>query len=214
MTSPIAPITEDDIVNFLSNTPGFFERHAELLATVQMTSPHSARAVSLQERQAEMLRDKIKGLEQRIMEMVRHSNENTAIAHKVHQWTGALLQIKDPLALPQAVVQGLRDLFDVPQAAVRVWGVAAPYAHADFTRGASDDARAFASSLTMPLAGWPANRGNLPSRWPCCRCAKAPSTAPRPPLACWCWARTTHCASKPAWARTFWRAWPNWPAPR
>ena len=31
--------------------PGFFERHAELLATVQLTSPHGQRAVSLQERQ-------------------------------------------------------------------------------------------------------------------------------------------------------------------
>ena len=57
-------ITEDDIANYLANTPGFFERHAELLGSVQLTSPHGQRAVSLQERQMEMLRDKIKGLEQ------------------------------------------------------------------------------------------------------------------------------------------------------
>ena len=71
MTTHIPPITEDDIAQFLTNTPGFFERHAEVLASVQITSPHGARAVSLQERQAEMLREKIKGLEHRIMEMVR-----------------------------------------------------------------------------------------------------------------------------------------------
>ena len=53
------PITEDDIANFLANTPDFFERHAELLATVQLSSGHGTRAVSLQERQAGMLRDKI-----------------------------------------------------------------------------------------------------------------------------------------------------------
>ena len=47
------PITEDDIANFLVNTPDFFERHAELLSTVKLTSPHSHRAISLQERQAE-----------------------------------------------------------------------------------------------------------------------------------------------------------------
>ena len=57
------PITEDDIANFLANTPDFFERHAELLATVQLSSGHGGRAVSLQERQAGMLRDKIKSLE-------------------------------------------------------------------------------------------------------------------------------------------------------
>jgi len=42
---------------------------------VQLNSPHSHRAVSLQERQAEMLRDKIKGLEGRIMEMIRNGTE-------------------------------------------------------------------------------------------------------------------------------------------
>jgi uncharacterized protein YigA (DUF484 family) len=54
------PITEDDIANYLANTPDFFQRHAELLASVQLNSPHGNRAVSLQERQAEMLREKIK----------------------------------------------------------------------------------------------------------------------------------------------------------
>ena len=163
MTSHIPPITEDDIAQFLSNTPGFFERHAEVLASVQITSPHGARAVSLQERQAEMLREKIKGLEQRIMEMVRNSNENASIAHKVHQWTSSLLQVKDPFDLPLAVVEGVRTLFDVPQAAVRVWDVAGPYIDADFTQGASEDARAFASSLTMPFCG--PNLGFEPAGW-------------------------------------------------
>ena len=163
MTNAIPPITEDDIAHFLTHTPGFFERHAEVLASVQITSPHGARAVRLQERQAEMLREKIKGLEQRIMEMVRNSTENAAIAHKVHQWTGALLQVKDPFDLPQAVVDGVRTLFDVPQAAVRVWDVSGPYIDADFTQGASEDARAFASSLTMPFCG--PNLGFEPAGW-------------------------------------------------
>lgn len=151
--SSVTPITEDDIADFLVNTPGFFERHAELLSAVTISSPHGQRAVSLHERQAEMLREKIKGLEHRIMDMVRNSNDNTAIATKVHQWTSALLRVKDPFDLPEAVVGGIRTLFDVPQAAVRVWTVAGPYIDADFTQGASEDARAFASSLTMPFCG-------------------------------------------------------------
>lgn len=145
MTSThVPPITEEDIANFLTNTPGFFERHAEVLASVQITSPHGQRAVSLQERQAEMLREKIKGLEHRIMDMVRNSNDNTAIATKVHQWTSALLRVKDPFDLPEAVVSGIRTLFDVPQAAVRVWTVAGPYIDADFTQGARAAGQRFA----------------------------------------------------------------------
>ena len=61
--SSVQGITEHDIANYLANTPGFFERHAELLASIQLTSPHGQRAVSLQERQMEMLREKISGLE-------------------------------------------------------------------------------------------------------------------------------------------------------
>ncbi|MFM8511223.1 MAG: DUF484 family protein, partial [Betaproteobacteria bacterium] len=55
-------ITEADIANYLAHTPGFFERQAELLATIRLASPHGTRAVSLQERQMEMLRERIKGL--------------------------------------------------------------------------------------------------------------------------------------------------------
>ncbi len=159
----VPPITEEDIAEFLANNPGFFERHAELLTGVVLTSPHGQRAVSLQERQAEMLREKIKAHEQRIMEMVRHSNENTAIAQKIHQWTRELAQAGDPALLPGVVEQGIRRLFDVPQAALRLWDLAAPYAGAAFTQGASADARSFATSLTQPFCG--PNLGFEPAGW-------------------------------------------------
>ena len=163
MTSPIAPITEDDIAQFLTHTPGFFERHAQMLASVQITSPHGARAVSLQERQAEMLREKIKGLEQRIMEMVRNSSENSAIAHKIHRWSCALAAVSDVRQLPHAIAEGIQKEFDVPQVGIRVWGVAGPYLGSMFTMGVSEDAKAFATSLTMPFCG--PNLGFEPTAW-------------------------------------------------
>lgn len=155
MTHPasVSPITEDDIAQFLANTPGFFERHAELLASVTIASPHGPRTVSLQERQAEMLREKIKGLEHRIMDMVRHGHENNAIAQKIHQWSRELLAVGAAAALPQAVEQGMQSLFDVPQVALRLWGTAPEHAQAAFAQGASEDVRSFASSLTMPFCG-------------------------------------------------------------
>ena len=71
LPSQLNPITEQDIADFLVNTPDFFERHAELLSSVQLNSGHGKRAVSLQERQAEMLREKIKVLERGLMDMIR-----------------------------------------------------------------------------------------------------------------------------------------------
>ena len=148
-----SPITEDDIANYLANTPDFFERHAELLAAVQLTSPHSQRAVSLQERQASLLREKIRMLEQRIMDMIRNVNENMVLSDKLLHWARTLFLNTDALALPQLIADELADQFSVPQVGIKVWGVAPPYATCDFASGVSDDAKSFATSLTEPFCG-------------------------------------------------------------
>ncbi len=152
-TSAMNPITEDDIANFLVNTPDFFERHAELLASVQLTSPHGKRAVSLQERQMEMLREKIRVLELRGAEMIRHGNENMLIADKLQRWTRNLLLTPEAKAIPATIVSEVQTQFVVPQAALKMWGVAPAFAAEDFATGASADVQTFASSLTAPFCG-------------------------------------------------------------
>ncbi len=159
----VPPITEDDIAHFLANTPDFFERHAELLAEVQLTSPHGSRAVSLQERQATMLREKIKGLEHRIMEMVRHGHENTLIADRFQRWALELVATPDAAALPARIVEQAQEQFLVPQAAIRVWDVAAAHAGAPFAQDVGADLRTFAASLGEPFCG--PNRGFEAVQW-------------------------------------------------
>jgi uncharacterized protein YigA (DUF484 family) len=159
----IPPITEDDIANYLANTPDFFERHASLLAAVQLTSPHGKRAVSLQERQAEMLREKIRGLELKGAEMIRHGNENTVIADKLQRWTRELLLTRETRELPTAATSAIAEHFLVPQVAIKVWDVSPEFASEPFAQGASDDVQAFASSLTRPYCG--ANPGLEAAQW-------------------------------------------------
>ena len=147
------PITEDDIANYLANTPDFFERHAELLASVHLSSPHSKRAVSLQERQAEMLRDKIKLLEHRLMDMIRHGNENALLSDRLLRWAGSLFLMTETASMPAQIASQIQEQFSVPQVAIKVWGVAQVYASCGFAQGVSEDARLFASSLTEPFCG-------------------------------------------------------------
>ncbi len=147
------PITEDDIANYLSNTPDFFERHAALLAAVELSSPHGQRTVSLQERQAVMLREKIKALEHRIMDMIRNGNDNIMLSDRLLRWAGSLLLATDALALPAQICQEIQQRFSVPQVAIKVWDVAPQFCDADFAHGVSDDARLFASSLGEPFCG-------------------------------------------------------------
>jgi uncharacterized protein YigA (DUF484 family) len=152
-TKTSTAITEDDIAHFLISTPDFFERHAELLAAVQLTSPHGKRAVSLQERQAEMLREKIRSLELKAASMIRHGQENTVTAARLHDWTLVLLQTADAYVLPQVIAQTVRELFAVPQVALRVWGMLPEFDQAPHVFPEAGDVEAFASSLDGAFCG-------------------------------------------------------------
>ena len=163
ITNALQGITENDIAEYLVNTPGFFERHAEMLASVQLMSPHGQRAVSLQERQMEMLRERIKGLEKKIVEMIRNGQDNVAIAERLHRWTRALMITANAAELPEVLVRELKQQFLIPQAGIRVWGVAEAFGSLPFAQGASDDAKSLATSLTMPYCG--ANAGFEAARW-------------------------------------------------
>ena len=168
-TTPGAPptgvqgITEADIANYLATSPGFFERHAELLGSVQLANPHGQRAISLQERQMEMLRDKIKAFERQIIEMIRNGQDNVAIADKLHRWTRALMLTANAADLPDVLVRELKHQFTIPQGAIRVWGGAEAFAGLAFARPVGDDAKSFASSLAVPYCG--ANTGFEAVQW-------------------------------------------------
>ncbi len=159
----IQGITENDIANYLANTPGFFERQAELLGSIQLTSPHGQRAVSLQERQMEMLRDKIKGLEAKIIEMIRHGQENLVLSEKLHRWTRALMLTLNPGDLPGVLVRELKHQFMIPQGGIRVWGGSDMFGGMPFAHSVSEDVKVFSASLSVPYCG--VNSGFEAAQW-------------------------------------------------
>jgi uncharacterized protein YigA (DUF484 family) len=145
------------LAQYLVDHPQFFEEHAGLLGEVKLSSPLTGRAVSLQERQMEVMRDKYKALELRMAELMRHAEENAAIANRFHGWTRQLLEAgapdEAPAAMPRAVVDGLIRHFVVPQATLRLWNVAPEHAGEWYASGVSDDVRLFANGLRAPYCG-------------------------------------------------------------
>ncbi|MGF7129198.1 uncharacterized protein YigA (DUF484 family) [Paraburkholderia sp. EB58] len=156
-------MNDREVAEYLLANPEFFAEHAEMLATIKLANPHGKAAVSLQERQMEMLREKNKHLERRLAELLRYGHENDSIASKFSRWTTRVMAERDPYALPRTIANGLRDVFDVPQAALRVWDVAEPYTQADFARHVGEEVRIFATSLTTPYCG--ANSGFEAAQW-------------------------------------------------
>jgi len=152
-SSAMNPITEDDIANFLVNTPDFFNRHAELLAAVRLTSPHGQRAVSLQERQAEMLREKIRALELRMMDLMRHGTDNEVLMERQHRWVKTLLMTTNARDLPHTIADQIQHDFMVPQVGIKVWDVIDTFQIEPFAVGVSQAVKDFAATLSAPYVG-------------------------------------------------------------
>jgi uncharacterized protein YigA (DUF484 family) len=154
--------------------------------------------VSLQERQAEMLRDKIKVLEHRMMDMIRHGNENMVIADRCCAGRAPVPGDRCDPRPAQQIAREIRTQFAVPQVASRCGTWRRPLPTADFAQGVSDDANlclvadravlrrqhGFEAVAGCPMQVGRASLALLPLRagaWQ--RHARA--------LACWCWPRPT-----------------------
>jgi len=151
--STMHSMNSNDIARYLEDNPHFFEEHAELLASVRLSSPLLGRAVSLQERQMEVLREKIRAQELHLAELLRVAQDNDAIGERFQHWTRDLLQARNDVDLPHVLISGLQSIFAVPHATLRLWNVAPAFAHTWFAAPVSEDARLFSNSLDVPFCG-------------------------------------------------------------
>jgi len=150
----MTPLTHpDQIAQYLLDHPAFFESYPDLLASLAVPSPHGQRAVSLVERQVDILRERNKQFELKLAELVRHGRENDAIADKLQRWTRELLRTRDPRQLPNQVIDGLAAGFTVPQVALRLWNL--PAGHQDLPCAAEVDAEVITltDSIRKPYCG-------------------------------------------------------------
>jgi uncharacterized protein len=141
------------IADYLSDNPHFFEEHSELLSKVKLTSPVVGRAVSLQERQMEVLREKNRSLEIRLADLLHIGQDNDTITQKFLLWTRSLLMARNDVDMAHTLVTGLQTIFSLPHATLRIWGVAEEFAHTWFAADVSDDAKIFCNGLTTPYCG-------------------------------------------------------------
>lgn len=148
-----SPLDSDSIADYLLDHPHFFEEHAELLGRIRLTSPLLGRAVSLQERQMEILREKIKVQELHMADLLRIAQENDDITGKFQAWTRALLSARNDVDLPLTLTTRLQSIFNVPLVTVRLWNIADEHAGNWFNASVSEDARIFANGLNTPFCG-------------------------------------------------------------
>ena len=114
-------MTPDVVATFLQEHPEFFEQYADVLADIYLPHPHGGRAIPISERQILTLRERCKGLETKLREVIQYGEENDAIGEKVHRLVLALITAADLPTLAVAIGFNLREDFAVPHVALKVW---------------------------------------------------------------------------------------------
>jgi uncharacterized protein YigA (DUF484 family) len=141
----------EDVARYLHDHPEFFDQYADMLALITLPDPHSGRAISITEKQLFNLRDKVRTLEAKLVELIRFGEENDAISDKVHGLGVALISADDRAAVVRALYSHLGGAFAVPHVTLRLWG-AGPGDGNEFG-AVSDAVEALASNLQRPYCG-------------------------------------------------------------
>ncbi len=149
------------VADYLQQHPEFFERHPDLLAGLKLTTSLGGRTVSLQERQMEILRDKIRQLELKLATLVRNAGSNDVIMSNFHQWILRLLADSEMADLPERLLRSLKESFDVPAASLRLWNLKPGYADTWFAADAGE-ATAYANREIAPRCGPAADKPGIP----------------------------------------------------
>lgn len=143
----------EDVAEYLTKHPDFFEQYAETLAEIYIPHPHGGHAISISERQQVALRDKNKLLDNKLRELIQFGEENDAIGDKVHRFAIALMSARNLNAVLDAVYFNMREDFDIPHSAMRLWaGEPEESTRSEFT-GVGIDLCAFVDELPCPQCG-------------------------------------------------------------
>ena len=104
---------EQLVAQWLLSTPGFFDRHPELLAQIELANSHSGKAISLQEKQMALLRNQNRDLNQRLSEMLRFGTENDRTQSLMIKWLEGLLLAENQASTTESITSGLNQLFEI-----------------------------------------------------------------------------------------------------
>ena len=148
-----ALLTAEQVAEFLTRNPGFFEQNVDILTNLQIPHPHGGRAVSIGERQLLALREKSKILEDKLHELIQFGEENDALSAKVHRLACRLIEAPSLDAVLDTLYLDLLDHFAVPHVAVRLWNVAEENPDTKEFTAVAAEMRQFVEQMTAPYCG-------------------------------------------------------------
>lgn len=113
---------EEAVTRYLEDNPDYFLRHGEMLADLEVPHPETDGAISLVERQLQVLREQNQRLQQQLRELVAIARENDVLGGRLHHFSQAMIDaasLDDVLNTAQDL---LRQEFKLHQVVIRVLG--------------------------------------------------------------------------------------------
>jgi uncharacterized protein YigA (DUF484 family) len=115
---------ETTIGTYLRQNPDFFVRNEPLLAHLRLPHARGSAAVSLVERQVEVLREKNQALEGRLAELIAVARSNDQLADKIHRYTRRLMGAGSRRDVVEQVEKSLREDFAAFHSTLLLFGTA------------------------------------------------------------------------------------------
>ncbi|MBN9123438.1 MAG: hypothetical protein BGO99_15115 [Nitrosospira sp. 56-18] len=145
--------SDEEIALYLKDHPDFFTEYASVLADIQIPHPHGDRAIPISERQIMDLRERNRVLQDKLSELVRFAEENSALSEKMHRLAVVLLQFTGLNDVLQGLNYNLREDFLIPHMALRIWGITIEGQQAPELDKTGPDIPSLAESLQHPYCG-------------------------------------------------------------
>lgn len=113
----LAALDDAGVADYLQRHPDFFERHPDLVAVLRVPHP-SGGAISLIERQVELLRQHNRQLERKLVDLIEIARANDAAVERIHQLALVLMESEDLIDLLAALQDSLRNRFGAEAVAI------------------------------------------------------------------------------------------------
>lgn len=114
-------ISAEAISHYLQTHPEFFEHNAQLLSFLQIPHQTGGSAVSLVERQVEILRQKNRKLERKLRELIDVARSNESLAGKIHKLSQQLINTDGSGKVCKLLEATLREEFGANQSVMMLF---------------------------------------------------------------------------------------------
>ncbi|MFQ5938064.1 MAG: DUF484 family protein, partial [Acidiferrobacterales bacterium] len=111
---------EEAVARYLEDNPDYFLRQGEVLGTLKVPHPETGEAISLIERQVQVLREQNHRLQQQLRELVSIARENDVLGDRLHRFGQAMIDAASLDDVIDTAQELLRQDFKLDQVVIRL----------------------------------------------------------------------------------------------